>query len=560
MKLTNAVILLSILLMAACATPPPPSVSSYAIPSVPEDQREDCEEKDEVRARNVMVVSKYAPPPMGAKMGGIVSRTLLLAPETEFNTESYDHVEGSPFLEVATSPLSTFSIDVDTASYSNVRRLLNGGDLPPTGAVRIEEFVNYFSYNYPEPDSGAPFAVDVEINEAPWNRDHRLVRIGLKGRELPAGERPSSNLVFLIDVSGSMQPADKLPLLRSAMKMLTNTLGANDSVAIVVYAGAAGLVLPATSASNRDAILDAITQLEAGGSTAGGSGIQLAYKTARQNFIRGGVNRVILATDGDFNVGITNQSDLVELIEREASDGVFLTVLGFGTGNYKDSTLEQLADKGNGNYAYIDTRHEARKVLVEEIGSTLVTIAKDVKIQVEFNPALVQAYRLIGYENRVLRDVDFNDDQKDAGEIGAGHTVTALYEVIPTGQAIDGPGVDPLRYQQPAARTDVAESGELFTLKLRFKQPEGDVSELLTFNISDQGFILPAASADFRFAAAVAAFGMVLRESEYIVGFGLADVSALARDGLGPDRSGHRSGFLELVEQAETLQVKIVRR
>jgi len=592
MKKTNIVGLLSMLLLVAlaagCADPPPRSISSYTIPKPAEETREDLagaceveaavstdvdaaqaspppppakqrEKKDGIHSRLVAKLA-HAPGPTMAGVRNSTSQSLTLAPAPEFNTESYDRIEGNPFLEVANSALSTFSIDVDTASYSNVRRILNAGTLPPSGAVRIEEFVNYFSYDYPEPAGNVPFAVNVEINQAPWNTAHRLVRIGLKGRELPARQRPSSNLVFLIDVSGSMQPPDKLPLLKSAMKMLTSSLNADDSVSIVVYAGAAGLVLPATNAMDRVAILDAIDLLEAGGSTAGGSGIQLAYDTARQNFISGGVNRVILATDGDFNVGITNQSDLTELIKREASDGVFLTVLGFGTGNYKDSTLEQLADKGNGNYAYIDSKLEARKVLVEQIGSTLVTIAKDVKIQVEFNPAMVHAYRLIGYENRLLRDVDFNDDKKDAGEIGAGHTVTALYEVIPAGQATDLPSVDPLRYQQPSKATDVAQSGELFSLKLRFKQPQGETSELLTFHITDDGFALPAASEDFRFAAAVAAFGMVLRESEYAGEFRLADVMALGREGRGADRAGHRAGFLELVQQTETLQTAIASR
>jgi Ca-activated chloride channel family protein len=469
------------------------------------------------------------------------------------NTESYDHLPENPFLDARRNPLSTFSIDVDTASYSNVRRFLRMGELPPAGAVRIEEMINYFPYDYPRPAGNEPFAVDVEVADAPWNPNHRLVRVGIGGMELSERNRPAGNLVFLLDVSGSMQAPNKLPLLKSAMKMLVDNLGADDRVSIVVYAGAAGLALPSTPAGDRVAILEAIDALEAGGSTAGGAGIRLAYSVARDNRIDGGINRVILCTDGDFNVGVSSESELVRLIEGEAADGIFLTVLGFGMGNYKDSGLEKLADEGNGNYAYIDTRHEARKVLVEQAGGTLVTIAKDVKIQVEFNPALVQAYRLVGYENRVLRAQDFNDDTKDAGEIGAGHTVTALYEIVPPGVEIDLPDVDDLKYQDVPAVSGDADGAELLTLKVRYKAPDGDTSRLLSFPVEDDGLSIAAASDDFRFAAAVAGFGMALRRSEHLNGWKLGGVVELAREGLGADSHGYRAEFVELVEEARTL-------
>ena len=474
-------------------------------------------------------------------------------PAPEFNTEAYDRIEDNQFLQATQNPLSTFSIDVDTASYAVVRRFLQGGTLPPKDAVRIEEMLNYFSYNYPVPSEEGPFSASVEVAQAPWALEHRLVRIGLKGQELGMEQRPSSNLVFLLDVSGSMQPANKLPLLKDAMRLLVDRLGENDRVAIVVYAGASGLVLPSTSSDQKGEILAALENLRAGGSTNGGSGIRLAYQTAVSNFIAGGVNRVILATDGDFNVGTTNQGDLTRLIEDNAKSGVFLTVLGFGMGNYKDSTLEKLADMGNGNYAYIDTINEARKVLVDEINSTLVTIAKDVKIQIEFNPLQVSAYRLIGYENRLLRKEDFNDDTKDAGEIGAGHTVTALYEIVPAGKGLQIPGVDPLKYQTPMGTTDVAQSGELLTLKLRYKQPDGETSRLLEFPVRDGDKAYSQASQDFKFAAAVASFGMILRQSPYQGNGTLASVLELAQEGKGSDPHGYREEFLELVKQARAL-------
>lgn len=470
------------------------------------------------------------------------------------DTEAYDNIVDNPFLKVTQNPLSTFSIDVDTASYANARRFLNNGNLPPKDAVRIEEMVNYFSYDYVPPAGEVPFSADVEVAGCPWNPEDRLVRIGLKGWELPEEERPPSNLVFLLDVSGSMSPENKLPLLKRAMKMLVKQLNENDRVAIVVYAGASGLVLPSTTGDNQESLRDALERLESGGSTNGGAGIQLAYDTAAQYFIEGGVNRVILATDGDFNVGVTNRGDLIRLIEEKAKSGVFLTVLGFGMGNIKDSALEQLADKGNGNYAYIDTIREAKKVLVEEMGSTLITIAKDVKIQVEFNPAEVASYRLIGYENRILRDEDFNDDTKDAGEIGAGHTVTALYEIVPAGREIDLPDVDPLKYQRPAGTAGPAASGELLTLKLRYKEPDGDKSRLLEFPVVDVGKTFKDADADFAFAAAVASFGMLLRDSEHRGNATFSTVLDLAEAGRGEDTHGYRAEFIDLVKKAAALR------
>ncbi|MDT4954160.1 MAG: Ca-activated chloride channel [Acidobacteriota bacterium] len=471
----------------------------------------------------------------------------------EGNTEAYSHIDENPFLEAARAPLSTFSIDVDTASYSNTRRFLKDGQLPPKDAVRIEELVNYFSYDYPQPVGDAPFSVTAEISEAPWNTSHRLVHIGLQGKRIPMENMPPANLVFLIDVSGSMNEPNKLPLVQSSMKMLTEQLSARDRVAMVVYAGSSGLVLPPTSGDRKGEILAAIDRLEAGGSTNGGDGIQLAYKLAQENFIKGGVNRVILATDGDFNVGVTSEGDLVRLIEEKRQGGVFLSVLGFGTGNVKDSTMEKLADKGNGNYAYIDSLGEARKVLGEQIGGTLFTIAKDVKIQVEFNPKQVAAYRLIGYENRLLRDQDFNDDTKDAGEIGAGHTVTALYEVVPFGQKFENPGIDSLKYQQPVKPSEMANSNEMMTVKLRYKEPSRNDSKLVSVSLADSKARLDTASENFKFASAVAAFGMLLRDSKYKADATYNKVLELARASTGADQQGYRSEFIQLVETARTL-------
>ena len=466
------------------------------------------------------------------------------------NTEAYDRIDDNPFRSVTKQPLSTFSIDVDTASYANVRRHLSAGTLPPADAVRIEELINYFRFEYPAPATDAPFSVTTELAPCPWNPQHRLALIGLQARPIETDSIPARNLVFLLDVSGSMETPDKLPLVKTAMRMLVNTLTSRDRIAIVVYAGASGMVLPPTSGAHKERLHDAIARLEAGGSTNGGEGIALAYQVAREQFVKGGINRVILATDGDFNVGVTSEGDLTRLIEEKRASGIFLSVLGVGTGNVKDSTMEKLADRGNGNYAYLDTVHEARKVLVREAGATLVTVAKDVKMQVEFNPVNVAAYRLIGYENRVLASEDFNDDRKDAGEIGAGHTVTALYEIVPAGVKIDIPGVDPLKYQRPVATAPDVVRDELMTLKLRYKKPDGDESRLVTLTVKNRETAL---SANTGFAAAVAGFGMLLRHSEHRGAATYDAVAALARRFKGTDPDGYRAEFVRLVETAQSL-------
>jgi Ca-activated chloride channel family protein len=482
----------------------------------------------------------------------------------DFNTATYDKVEENPFLPAATNPLSTFSIDVDTASYANVRRFINSGSLPPKDAVRVEEMINYFSYDYREPEGDKPFSIDVDATSCPWEPSHRLLRIGLKGREVANEKRPASNLVFLLDVSGSMMPAERLPLVKQAMRLLVDRLTENDRVAIVIYAGGSGLALKSTPGNEKEKILQALEELQAGGSTNGAEGIELAYKIAAENFIKGGVNRVILATDGDFNIGVTNQGDLIRLIEAKAKTGVFLSVLGVGTDNLKDSTMQKLADKGNGNYAYLDTVEEARKVLVHQINGTLMTIAKDVKIQVEFNPARVASYRLIGYEKRLLRKEDFNNDKVDAGEIGAGHTVTALYEVVPANAdaanpAASVPPVDPLKYQAPdnpaaRAKLDVIASPEMATVKLRHKKPDGDVSELTEKAFTDNGSKFENAAPDLKFAAAVAEFGMLLRDSEFKGKGTMGAVIEWAQEGKGRDTAGYRAGFIEMARKAEKLK------
>ena len=470
--------------------------------------------------------------------------------------DRYAPLNENPFLEVRNEPLSTFSIDVDTASYSKVRMyLMEHNTLPRPDAVRIEELINYFTYDYAPPTGAVPFAAHVEVADCPWAPQHRLVRIGIKGREMDRQARPASNLVFLLDVSGSMNEPNKLPLVKRGMQMLVEELSENDRVAMVVYAGAAGMVMDSTTGDRRSEILSALERLSAGGSTNGGAGIQLAYQTALDHFISGGVNRVILCTDGDFNVGVTGTDELVRLAEQNAKTGVFLSVLGFGMGNHNDDMLEQISNKGNGNYAFIDTEAEARKVLVEQMTGTLVTIAKDVKIQVEFNPAEVHAYRLIGYENRILAAQDFNDDRKDAGEIGAGHTVTALYEVVRAGTegGAEIPPVDDLRYQRQSKLTGDAKSGEMLSLKIRYKQPEGDTSEKLVFPITDQGQKFGQAGKDFRFAAAVASFGMLLRNSQYKGNATYAGVQEIATEAASGDSSGYRQEFLHLVARAEQL-------
>ena len=493
-----------------------------------------------------------------------------------FHSEGYAQVEDNPFRRAADAPLSTFSIDVDTASYSNVRRFIQQmGQLPPPDAVRIEEMINYFDYDYapPGPNSEAPFAVHVEIADAPWRPEHRLVRIGLKGREIERDARPDTNLVFLIDVSGSMSDENRLPLVKRSLGLLVEQLGPRDRVGIVTYAGQSGVALRPTSGDDPNTIRRVIDALGAGGSTAGAAGIESAYDLAAEGYIQGGVNRVILLTDGDFNVGVTSHDQLQRIIEDKAKRGIFLSVLGFGMGNYKDDTLELLADKGNGNYGYIDTVAEARKLFVEQMSGTLVTIAKDVKIQVEFNPAEVEGYRLIGYENRMLAARDFNDDTKDAGEIGAGHTVTALYEVVPVGVQFDSPGIDPLRYGDSGAdggSEDGAASqdrsgldalgdidplsadgpGELLFVKLRHKAPDSDTSTRLEYPVFDAGRRLGQASDDFHLAAAVAAFGMLLRESPYAGDATFEDALQLARSGRGDDQHGYRVELMDLIGRA----------
>jgi Ca-activated chloride channel family protein len=463
----------------------------------------------------------------------------------EPNTESYSTIDENQFRAVANEPLSTFSADVDRASYANVRRFLMEGQRPPRDAVRIEEMINYFPYEYAAPRGQHPIAVTTEVADAPWRAGHQLLRIGLRTAPVEMRDTPPSNLVFLIDVSGSMSSPDRLPLVQRSLRLLVDQLGDRDRVAIVVYAGAAGLVLPSTRGSDRDRILDAIERLSAGGSTAGGAGLRLAYEVARASHIRGGNNRVILATDGDFNVGVSSDAEMVRLIEEKREQGTFLTVLGFGRGNLKDSKMEQMADRGNGNYAYIDNLLEARKVLVNEVGGTLLTVAKDVKLQVEFNPARVRAYRLIGYENRLLANEDFNDDTRDAGEMGAGHTVTALYEIIPVGARSDARvrGVDEPRYQTPSRPAAASRGAELAFVKIRYKHPDGATSRLMEEPVLDRR---GAVSRDLAFAAAVAGFGMLLRESEHAGTLTLPEVIRLAERSRGPDPDGYRAEFIRL--------------
>lgn len=473
--------------------------------------------------------------------------TTLVQNIKSYKTESYTGISENAFHKTAKTPLSTFSIDVDAASYSNVRRFINNGNLPPKDAVRIEEMINYFDYDYAQPNGNDPVNILTELAPAPWNNQHRLVKIGLKAKTINTDNLPASNLVFLIDVSGSMNAPNRLPLLVSSFKLLTDQLRAKDKVAIVVYAGTSGLVLPSTKGDAKATIKEALNKLQAGGSTAGGAGIQLAYKVATENFIKQGNNRIILATDGDFNVGASSDTDMQSLIEEKRKSGIFLTVLGYGMGNYKDSKMEILANKGNGNYAYIDNINEARKVLVNEFGGTLFTIAKDVKLQVEFNPAKVQAYRLIGYENRLLKDEDFNNDLKDAGEMGAGHTVTALYEIIPVGVNSSFAGiVDDLKYQTLPKQVNTYQGNEMLTIKLRYKQPDGNTSKRLQKVVMDN--VQTKTSDNYRFAAAVAEFGMLLRESDFKQKSTYEQVIELAKGALGEDKEGYRSEFLKLAK------------
>ena len=485
-------------------------------------------------------------------MPGIMTRR---AYTYDMNTEEYKNIEENGFKKVNENPLSTFSIDVDAASYSNMRRYLNRGELPPADAIRTEELINYFSYNYPQPTGKDPVKITTEIGSCPWNKNHRLVRIGLKAKEIPTEKLPVSNLVFLIDVSGSMYGPQRLGLVQSSLKLLVNNLRDADRVAIVVYSGSAGERLPSTSGSDKQKIREAIDELTAGGSTAGGEGIKLAYKIAKKNFVKGGNNRIILCTDGDFNVGVSSNEGLENLIEQERKSGVYLTVLGYGMGNYKDSKMQILAEKGNGNHAYIDNLQEANRVLVNEFGATMHTVAKDVKLQIEFNPSQVQAYRLIGYESRLLKDEDFNNDAKDAGEMGAGHTVTAFYEVVPAGVESNFVNkVDDLKYQKkikPALQPATG-SKELLTVKLRYKAPDEDVSKKLELPLVDNKG--NNVSSDFRFAAAVAMFGQLLRDSDFKGDATYTQVIAMAKTALDNDERGYRREFLRLVETADGLK------
>jgi len=470
------------------------------------------------------------------------------------NTENYNPVNENGFQIASSTPVTTFSVDVDRAAYSNIRRFLNSGQMPPVDAVRIEEMINYFDYDYPQPTQSAPLSVTTEIADSPWNPGLKLVHIGLQARTISAENLPASNLVFLIDVSGSMSDQNKLPLLKQAFKLLTDQLRAEDKVSIVVYAGAAGVVLPPTSGNNKFKIKEALDNLNAGGSTASGEGINLAYQLAKENFLPKGNNRVILATDGDFNVGVSSEGELQRLIEEKRKGGVYLSIMGFGMGNYKDSHVETLADKGNGNYAYIDNIQEAQKVFVQEFGGTLFTVAKDVKLQIEFNPRHVQAYRLIGYENRSLKNEEFHDDKKDAGDMGSGHTVTALYEIVPTGiESSYLAKTEALKYQKTTPNGD---SGELLTLKIRYKKPESENSVLLDFPVKNVSKALASTSENFRFSAAVAEFGLLLRQSEYKGNAQYSEVIKRAKGAFGKDEEGYRSEFVRLVKVTQNLDTR----
>lgn len=469
------------------------------------------------------------------------------------NTEEYDHITENTFKNVIQNPLSTFSIDVDNASYSNIRRFLNSNQLPDRNAVRIEEMINYFDYDYPNPSGSTPFSFITEVSDCPWNQAHKLIHIGIHGKELDLKDIRPSNLVFLLDVSGSMDDAGKLPLLKKAFSMLVDQLDDRDRISIVVYAGAAGVILPPTSASKKDIIKEALNNLQAGGSTAGGQGIELAYKQAKEAFIADGNNRVILATDGDFNVGVSSTGSLVDLIQQKRDDGIFLTILGFGMGNYKDGRMEQISNAGNGNYFYIDNIQEAEKVFVKNMRANMFTIAKDVKIQIEFNPAKVKEYRLIGYENRMLKTEDFEDDKKDAGELGPGHTVTALYEIVPAGAAEINSNQSKLKYQEYKTNNAAQTGNELMTLKFRYKNPKEDKSILVETPVIDEKISLDKTSDNFRFAAAVAGFGIILRQSEFKGKADFEMISNLASGAKGKDTDGYRAEFIKLVKTAELL-------
>lgn len=491
---------------------------------------------------------------INGKMDFACAEMMYPVADQDWNTEGYSAVHENGYKNVLNAPLSTFSIDVDKASYANVRRFINMGQLPPADAVRIEEMINYFNYDYPEPVGEHPFSVTTELSVCPWNKNHQLLHIGLKGTDIDKSELPPSNLVFLLDVSGSMEDPNKLPLLKNAFQMLVKELRSQDRVAIVVYAGAAGLVLKSTPGNQKELILSSLEKLQAGGSTAGGQGLLLAYKTASENFVEGGNNRIILATDGDFNIGASSNAEMERLIEKEREKGTFITVLGFGMGNYKDDKMEIIADKGNGNYAYIDNIQEARKVLVSEFGGTLFTIAKDVKFQLEFNPQRVKEYRLIGYENRLLNNEDFNDDRKDAGEMGSGHTVTALYELIPNGSDEQSGTVDPLKYQENNNKPKSSNNAELLTIKVRYKKPDGYTSMLYEKAVQGKIQDISNTSDNFRFSAAVAEFGLLLRDSEFKGFASFEQLLSLAQGARSNDDEGYKGEFIKLVKTANSLK------
>ncbi len=508
---------------------------------------------DEVELEEALYGTHTSPKVRGNKGFGKKSEAMCVSyaqQRVQFNTEGYATIHENGYKEAIKTPLSTFSIDVDAASYSNMRRFLYNGQKPPMDAVRIEEMINYFSYDYPQPDNEHPFSINQELATCPWNEENLLLHIGLQGKKIAMENLPPSNIVFLLDVSGSMESPNKLPLLKKAFKLLVQQLREQDRVAIVVYAGSSGLVLPSTSCDKKSTIVNALEQLHAGGSTAGAAGLKLAYKVATENFIEEGNNRIILATDGDFNVGQSSNAEMERMIEKEREKGIFISVLGFGMGNYKDDKMEIIADKGNGNYAYIDNILEAKKVLVNEFGGTLFTIAKDVKIQIEFNPAIVESYRLIGYENRLLNDEDFEDDKKDAGELGSGHTVTALYEIKPAKSAKTK---HTLKYQDRNLNNKAKTGDEVATVKFRYKKPDGRKSILLEEIIPYTGKEIAITSDNFRFSAAVAGFGMLLRNSEFKGSCSYKKLIEMAQNAKGKDAEGYRSEFIRLVKLAEQL-------
>ncbi|HLP58391.1 MAG TPA: von Willebrand factor type A domain-containing protein [Candidatus Deferrimicrobium sp.] len=512
--------------------------------------QKDKEANTVLQARKVMAPEE-SPAPASADVPSLVMKDLDA--EKEFNTEEYGRIVENEFKDARQNPLSTFSIDVDKASYANIRRFITGNQLPPKDAVRIEEMINYFTYDYPQPEGDNPFSVNTEISQCPWNLQHKLVQIGLQGKSLNYDQLKPCNLVFLVDSSGSMEDANKLPLLKQSLKLLVDGLDDRDKIAIVAYAGSAGLILTATPASRKQQIVGALDQLAAGGTTAGGEGLQLAYRVAQENLIKDGNNRVILCTDGDFNIGISSTGELVRFIEEKRKSDIYLTICGFGMGNYKDGRMEEISKAGNGNYFYIDSIQEAKKVFVKEMRANLFTIAKDVKIQVEFNPARVKAYRLVGYENRVMANEDFNDDKKDAGELGAGHTVTALYEIIPAGAAEEVRKTDELKYQVTGVKPTASGSAEIMTVKLRYKLPKEETSKLIEKALVDPGMPLEKASENFRFSSAVAGFGMLLRDSKFKGDLTYDTVRTMARNSQGKDPEGYRAEFIRLVEACALL-------